>query len=231
MSTGGRRFLGFWVAAVVLGGVLAGAVQLTLLSFLYGLVMRLVTSPSINSLNFAYAVVDYVIVVASALAIAGPPAFVLGRRLVGIELPWIVATSVAALVAAAIPVNWLLMGWTGDLIAAPAGPSVVVIPLLYGAVGGLVTGVAQAILLRPYVRGVAWWIPAVIAARAVGNVATATVNWQISGAGHRITTSTDSYAEAIAGPLVGWLIVGLVTGLVLVRLLGELNPERTAAVT
>jgi hypothetical protein len=231
MSTGGRRFLGFWVAAVVLGGLLAAAVQLTLLPFLYGLVMRLVTSPSINSLNFAYAVVDYVIVVASALVIAGPPAFVLGRRLVGIEVPWIVATAVAALLAAAIPVNSLLIGSTGDLIAAPAGPPLLVIPLLYGAVGGLTAGVAQTIVLRPYVRGAAWWIPAVIGARAVANVATAMVNWQISGAGIGFTTSTDFYAEALVGALVGWLIVGLVSGLVLMRLLGEPNPERTAAVT
>jgi hypothetical protein len=231
MNTGGRRFLGFWVAAVVLGGLLAAAVQLTLLSFLYGLVMRLVTSPSVNSLNFAYAVADYVIVLASALVIAGPPAFVLGRRLMGIEVPWIVATAVAAVVAAAIPVNLLLAGRTSYLIAAPAGPSLVVIPLLYGAVGGLVTGVAQAIVFRPYVRGAAWWIPAVICARAVGNVATAMVNWEVSGAGIRVTSSTDFYAEALVGPLVGWLIVGLVTGVVVVRLLGELNPERTAAVT
>jgi hypothetical protein len=155
MTRGGRRFLGFWVAAVVLGGMLAVAVQLNLLPLLYGLVMRLVTSPSINTLNLAYAVVDYVIVVVSAVAIAGPPAFVLGRRLVGIEVPWIVASAVAALVAAAIPLGSWLADKTGQLIAAPARPSVVVIPLVYGLVGGCVTGVAQAIVLKPYVRGVA----------------------------------------------------------------------------
>jgi hypothetical protein len=226
MTSGGRRFLGFWVAAVVLGGVLVAAVQPYLLSLLYGLVTRLVTSPSINTLNWAYPVVDYVVVVVSAVAIAGPPAFVLGRRLVGIEVPWIVASAVAALVAAAIPVGSWLADWTGHLIAAPAGPSLVVLPLIYGVVGGCVTGVAQAIVLKPYVRGVAWWIAATILARGTANVVDSLVSWQIAGGGTGTTALTDTYGEEVVGALVGWLILGIVTGLVLVRLLGERDLER-----
>ncbi len=226
MTREGRRFLGFWIAAVVLGGMLAVAVQMNLLSPLYGLVMRLVTSPSINTLNWAYAVTDYVVVVVSAVAIAGPPAFVLGRRLVGIEVPWIVASVVAALVAAALPLGSWLADWTGQLIAAPAGPSLVVVPLIYGVVGGCVTGMAQAIVLKPYVRGIAWWIAATIFARGMINVVVSLVRWQIAGGGIRATTLTDMYGEEVVGALVGWLIFGIVTGLVLVRLLAERDPER-----
>jgi len=227
MTREGRRFLAFWVAAVAVGGMLAVAVQLNLPSLLYGLVMRLVTSPSVNTLNWAYAVVDYVVVVVSAVAIAGPPAFVLGRRLVGIEVPWIVASAVAALVAAAIPLGSWLVDKTGYLIAAPpAGPSLVVIPLIYGVVGGCVTGVAQAIVLKPYIRGVAWWIAATIFARGMVNLVVSLVRWQIAGGGIQATTLTDIYGEEVVGALVGWLIFGIVTGLVLVRLLGERDPER-----
>jgi hypothetical protein len=164
--------------------------------------------------------------VVSAVAIAGPPAFVLGRRLVGIEVPWIVASAVAALVAAAIPLGSWLADKTGQLIAAPAGPSVVVIPLVYGLVGGCVTGVAQAIVLKPYVRGVAWWIAATILARGMVNVVVSLVRWQIAGGGIRTTTLTDMYGKEVVGALVGWLIFGIVTGLVLVRLLGERDPGR-----
>jgi hypothetical protein len=225
MTTSGRRILGFWVAAVVAGGLLAIAVQETLMPFLYGLVMRFAVSPSINTLNWAYAAIGLVVVVASAIAIAVPPAFVLGRRLGGIEIPWIVASAVAALVAAVIPLSSWLWDWSSYLMGGPS----VVIPLLYGVVAGCATGVAQAIVLKPYVRGVAWWIPASTFAGAVVNVALFVIRWQISAGG--VTTQTDLYfLETVVGA-VGWLIVGIVTGLVLVRLLGELDPERTAAVS
>jgi hypothetical protein len=218
-----------WVAAVVAGGLLASALRLTLLPILDDQVRLHATS--LSALDWGYAGVQAVMALVSTVAITGPPALVLGRRLVGIEVPWIVASAVAALVVAGIPFNTWVADSTGYLIAAAAQPPIVLFPLVVGAASGCATGVAQAIVLRPYVRGAAWWIPAVIGARAVANVATALVNWQISGAGIRVTTSTDVYAEAIVGALVGWLIVGLVTGLVLVRLLGELNPEQTAAVT
>ncbi|HEY4914874.1 MAG TPA: hypothetical protein VIJ91_13255 [Candidatus Dormibacteraeota bacterium] len=225
MTTSGRRILGFWVAAVVAGGLLAIAVQETLMPFLYYLVMRFAVSPSINTLNWAYGTIGLVVVVASAIAIAGPPAFVLGRRLGGIEIPWIVASAVAALVAAVIPLSSWLMDWSSYLMGGPS----VVIPLLYGVVAGCATGVAQAIVLRPYVRGVAWWIPASTFAGAVVNVALFVIRSQISAGA--VTTQTDVYfLETVVG-VVGWLIVGIVTGLVLVRLLGELDPERTAAVS
>jgi hypothetical protein len=225
MTTSGRRILGFWVAAVVAGGLLAIAVQETLVPFLYYLVMRFAVSPSINTLNWAYGTIGLAVVVASAIAIAGPPAFVLGRRLGGIEIPWIVASAVAALVAAVIPLSSWLMDWSSYLMGGPS----VVIPLLYGVVAGCATGVAQAIVLRPYVRGVAWWIPASTFAGAVVNVALFVIRWQISAGA--VTTQTDLYfLETVVGA-VGWLIVGVVTGLVLVRLLGELDPERTAAVS
>jgi hypothetical protein len=86
--------------------------------------------------------------------------------------------------------------------------------------------VAQAIVLKPYVRGVAWWIAATILARGMVNVVVSLVRWQIAGGGIRTTTLTDMYGEEVVGALVGWLIFGIVTGLVLVRLLGERDPGR-----
>jgi hypothetical protein len=83
----------------------------------------------------------------------------------------------------------------------------------------------------PYVRGAAWWIAASILARGMANVVISLVNWQVAGGGIRVTTPTDIYVEELVNVAVGWLIVGIVTGLALVRLLGELNPDRTAAVT
>jgi hypothetical protein len=229
MTRRGRQVLLIWVAAVVAGGLLAAVLGLALVPILDDQVRLHATSES--ALNWGYVAVKVVMALVSTVAIAGLPAFVLGRRLVGIEVPWIVASAVAALLVAGIPFNTWLAASPGYLIAAAAQPYLLVFPLVVGAVSGCATGAAQAIVLRPYFRGAAWWIPAVLGARAVANVATALVNWQMSGAGTRVTSSTDIYAEAIVGGLVGWLIVGLVTGLVLVRLLGDLNLERTAAAT
>jgi hypothetical protein len=225
MTTGGRRILGYWVAAVVGGGLLAIAVQETLVPFLYGLVMRFAVSPSINTLNWAYSTIGLVVVVASAIAIAAPPAFVLGRRLVGIEIPWIVASAVAALVVAVTPVTSWVEDWSSYLMGGPT----VLIPLVYGVVAGCATGVAQAIVLKPHVRGVAWWIPVSTLAGAIVNMASFLIRSQIAG-GRPITQTGLYFMETLVGG-VGWLIVGIVTGLVLVRLLGELNPERTRVVT
>jgi hypothetical protein len=224
MTTTGRRVLGFWVAAVVAGGLLAIAVQETLMPFLYGLTMRF-PDPSIHTLDSAYTAIGFVVVVASAIAIAVPPAFVLGRRLAGIEIPWIVASAVAALAVVVIPFAPWLTDWSIHVMGGPSD----VIPLLFGAVAGCATGVAQAIVLKPHVRGVAWWIPASTFAGAIVNVANFLIRVQISGGGP--TTQTGIYfMETLIGA-VAWLIVGLVTGLVLVRLLGELDPERTTVVT
>jgi hypothetical protein len=186
--------------------------------------MRFATSPSIHTLDSAYSAMGLVVVVVGAIAIAVPPAFVLGRRLVGIEFPWIVASAVAALFTV-IPLTTWLIDWSIHLIGGPS----VLIPLLYGVVAGCATGVVQAIVLKRYVRGAAWWIPASTLAGAIVSVASFLVRWQVAGGG--LTTQTEIYfVETLIGA-VGWLIAGIVTGLVLVRLLGELGPERTRVVT
>jgi len=225
MTTTGRRILGFWMAAVVAGGLLAIAVQEVLSPLLYSLVMRFVTSPSINTVDSAYTLIGLVVVVLSAIAIAVPPAFVLGRRLAGIEFPWVVASAAAALIVTVIPVGGWLTDWSINLIGGPT----VVIPLVYGVVAGFATGAAQAIVLKRYVRGVAWWIPASTFAGAIVSVASFLVRWQIAGGGP--TTPTEIYFMEIVIGAVGWLIAVIVTGLVLVRLFGELGPERTRVVT
>ncbi|HXJ48968.1 MAG TPA: hypothetical protein VNF91_07365 [Candidatus Acidoferrum sp.] len=225
MTTTGRRILGFWVAAVVAGGLLAIAVQEVLTPLLFSLVMRFAGSSSINTMDSAFTAIGLVVVVAGAIAIAVPPAFVLGRRLAGIETPWIVASAAAALVVAVIPVSGWLADWSIHLIGGPTA----VIPLVYGVVAGFATGVVQAIVLKRYIHGVAWWIPASTFAGAIVNMASFLIRVQIAGGG--LTTQNEIYfMETLIG-VVGWLIAGIVTGLVLVRLFGELGPERSTVVT
>ncbi len=221
MTHEGRRFLGFWVAAHLIGGVLTAALGLILLPVLEDQVRIHVLD--INTSNLAYLAVRVVIAILSAVALAGPAAYVLGRRLPGIRPTWIAASAVAGLVAFSIPVNTWLAGGQGYLMQAPDQPSLVVAPFIAGAVAGCIFGIAQAIVLQPYVRRAAWWIPVSIVAWAVAHVATSLVTWQIAGAGTRFTTSNDFYAEEIVGPLLTSLVVGVVTGLALVRLLGESN--------
>jgi hypothetical protein len=229
LTRDGRRILVLWVGAVMAGGLLAGVLGLALVPILDDQVRLHATSADAS--NWGYLAVRATFVLVSAVAIAGPSAFVLGRRLVGIEVPWIVASAVGGLVAASIPLSSWLEKETGFLMQEPARPSLVVVPLLVGVVAGCVTGAAQAIVLNPYVRGAAWWIAASILARGTANVVISLVNWQVAGGGIRMTTPTDIYVEELVNVAVGWLIVGIVSGLVLMRLLGELNPERTAAVT
>jgi len=225
----GRRTLGLWVAAAMAGGVLAAVVGMTLTGILDDQVRLHATSADAS--NWGYLTVRVISVLVSAVAVAGPPAFVLGRRLVGIEIRWIVASAVGGLVAASIPVSSWLEKETGFLMQEPSQPSLVVVPLLVGFVAGFATGVAQAIVLKPYLRRAAWWIAALMVARGTANVVTSLVSWQVAGGGIRVTTPADIYVEELVNVGVGWLIVGLVTGLVLVRLLGEPNPERSAATT
>ena len=227
MGREGRRVLFMWTAAMMAGGLLAAVLGLELAPILDDQVRLHATS--VDASDWGYLAVRVALVLVSAVAVAGPTAFVLGRRLVGIEIPWIVASAVGGLLAASIPVTSWLENETGFLMQEPSQPSLVVVPLLVGAVAGCVTGAAQAVVLRPYVRGAAWWIAASIVARGTANVAISLVSWQVAGGGVRFTTPTNIYIEELVNGAVGWLIVGLVTGLVLVRLLGELDPERKAA--
>jgi hypothetical protein len=225
----GRRILVTWIGAVLAGGLLAAVLGLALAPILDDQVRLHATS--VDASDWGYLAVRVTLVLVSAVAVAAPTAFVLGRRLAGIEIPWIVASVVGALLAASIPVSSWLEKETGFLIGAPSQPSLVVVPLLVGAVAGCATGAAQAIVLKPYLRGAAWWIAASIVARGTANVVISLVSWQVAGGGIRMTTPADIYVEELVNVGVGWLIVGLVTGLALVRLLGEPNPERTAAAT
>ena len=227
MAREGRRVLFMWTAAMMAGGLLAAVLGLELAPILDDQVRLHATS--VDASDWGYLAVRVALVLVSAVAVAGPTAFVLGRRLVGIEIPWIVASAVGGLLAASIPVTSWLENETGFLMQEPSQPSLVVVPLLVGAVAGCVTGAAQAVVLRPYVRGAAWWIAASIVARGTANVAISLVSWQVAGGGVRFTMPTNIYIEELVNGAVGWLIVGLVTGLVLVRLLGELDPERKAA--
>jgi hypothetical protein len=186
---------------------------------------------SVDASDWAYLAVRVTLVLVSAVAVAVPTSFVLGRRLVGIEIPWIVASAVGGLVAVSIPVSSLFEKDTAFLMQVPSQPSLVVVPLAVGAVAGCVTGAAQAIVLMPYVRAAAWWVAAWTVARATANVVVSLVNWHVAGSGIRATTPTDIYMEALVNVAVGWVIVGIVTGWTLARLLGEADPERTEAVT
>jgi hypothetical protein len=229
MTREGRRILGLWVAALVIGGLVAAGLELDLLPILSNWVMMHATS--VDTSIWAYQAMRAFVALVTAVAIAGPAAFVLGRRLglQGIEVSWIAASALAAITASLLPVDSWLAGGKGYLMLAPEQPSLVVAPFLSGAVAGCVFGIAQAIALKPYIRGAAWWIPVSIGARAVAGVATSVVTWQIAGAGTRFTTLNDAYAEEIAGALLTSLVIGVVTGLALVRLLGESNRDLTDA--
>jgi hypothetical protein len=229
MTHEGRRFLGLWVAAAVIGGLLAVTVQLALLPTLLDQVHFVAWSN--DAISRGYQAVWVIFTLASALAVAGPMAFVLGQRLGRIELSWIAASAVAAVIAFMIPVDSLLSAGTGQLFQAPSQSSFVVSALVSGVVAGCVYGIAQAIVLRPHIRGAAWWIPASIAAWAVARVATFLVIWQISGAGTRFTSQSDYYSVDFVGALLVPVIVGVVTGLTLVRLLGESNSVLIEAAT
>jgi hypothetical protein len=221
--------MGFWLAALVVGNLLAAGMWLVLLPVLDDQVRLHATS--YDTSNWGYAAVRVVLALVSAMTIAVPTAFVLGRWLHLIEPAWIAASAVAALIALGIPVDSWFVDAKGYLMQAPGQPSLVVAPLISGAIAGCVFGIAQAIVLKPYIRGWAWWIPASMGARALAGVATSLVTWQIAGAGTRFTTSSDAYVEEIAGALIGSLIVGIVTGLTLVRLLGELSHRELTQAT
>ena len=225
MTHQGRRILAFWVGAYVIGGVLTAALGVILLPVLEDQVRVHVLD--INTSNWVYLTVRVVIAVLSTVAVAGPAAYVLGRWLYGIGPTWIAASAVAGLVAFSIPTNTLLAAGNGYLMQAPEQPSLVVAPFISGVTAGCIFGLAQAIVLQPYIRAAAWWIPVSSVAWSVARVATSIVTWQIAGAGIRFTTPNDFYAEEIVGPLLTSLVIGVVTGLALVRLLGESNREMT----
>ena len=222
----GLRILGLWVGAALAGGLLALAVRLTFTPALDDWVSLHATSTA--SLDGGYLALKVGITFVSAVVVAVPLAIVLGRRLRGIEIPWLAASVVAALVAFVVRIG-ALGSWPAYLLAgAPAPqPPLILFSLVSGVVTGSVFGLAQAIVLKQYLHGAVWWIAASILSYLLAGVSTFLVNWEIIGAGTRMTTSTDFYVETIAGAVLGSLIVGLVTGLVLVHLLGESIPGRT----
>jgi hypothetical protein len=218
------------MAASLLGRLLALGVSLIATPVSMGLLYSHATS--VTTLDIGSLAVRACIGLVAGAVAAGPLAVVLGRRLPGVEIPWLVASSLAGLIAAfAISVGFLASSATratyqpGALIAQPT----LVYPLVVGVVGGLVLGLAQAIVLRRYVSGVVLWIAASTISFVLAEIVIFSVNWQISGAGTRPTTPTDLYLESIAGAVIGALIVGLVTGSTLVHLLGESRLDLTEA--
>jgi hypothetical protein len=218
------------VGASLLGRLLAVGVSLIATPVSMGLLYSHATS--VTTLDIGSLAVRASIGLVAGAAAAAPLAVVLGRRLRGVEIPWLVASSLAGLIAAfTISVGLLANSAArapfhpGDL---PAQPSLVY-PLVVGVVGGLVLGAAQAIVLGRYVSGVVWWIAASTVSFVLADIVIFSVNWQIAGAGTRPTTPTDFYLESIAGAVIGALIVGLVTGSTLVYLLGESKIDLTEA--
>jgi hypothetical protein len=228
MTHEGRRILGFWMAAVVAGSLLALAIRLALLPILIDQVHLHATSA--NTLDWGFLAVRVAVTLVAAVIVAGPQAYVLGRRLSGIEIPWIEAGVVATLVAFALPVETWIVNRTGLLMGAMPQPSLLG-PLASGLEFGLLAGLAQAFVLRDYVRGAAWWVAASVAAYAIANMALSLVDWQIAGGAVRATLAGDVYAEGLVGPILGYAIVAIATGLTLVWLLGESKPELTEAAT
>src|SRR5258706_12363408 len=101
MTRRGRQTLVLWVGAVVAGSLLAAGLVLALVPLLDDQVRLHATS--VDASNWGYLAVRVTLILASAVAVAGPAAFLLGRGLVGVEAPWIVASAVGAVVAAWVP--------------------------------------------------------------------------------------------------------------------------------
>jgi hypothetical protein len=225
VSHPGSHVAGAWVCATLIGTLFGAALTLTLIPVLEEWVRSHWTLwSSLGSGDFAARASSALV---SGTALAAPQAFVLGRRLGRIEIAWLVASVVAAVVAFTIPFGTLLYspGRSGYLPGQAVQSSLVVYPLVYGVSAGAIYGAAQTIVFWRYVRGAMWWILASTLAYGLAGLATAPVNWEIAGAGTRSMTLADFYGEAAAGSLIQGLIVGLVTGLALVHLIMKSEPR------
>ena len=158
----------------------------------------------------------------------GLPGFVLGRRLRHIELPWLGATVAFAVVAyvASFAMEDKLALAAGFVVPSAGASWSPAFPLfmfafIVGGFSGLFIGLGQAILLARYLRFTAWWIAASGFAFALSAGLVAITTYLIYGAGTRITGPNDYLAAMFAGALVGPLIIGLVSGIALIRLLGN----------
>lgn len=219
MTLAGGRLLAAWVAAALLGALLVLAFTMLALRPLLAYVQTHATS--IAQQDAGYAGVRMLVGVCQQVIATIPAAFVLGRRLRGVEVPWVGAAAAAALVAGLIqntPTS--LAFWSGY---PPAGfdpvTALVVRPLALGAIFGAIGGTAHALVLWRRLSGAAWWIAAAVAGSALAGPVTALVGWQIGGAGARPTTLADYWGETLATLGIGAVLVSLVTGLTLVWLL------------
>lgn len=161
-----------------------------------------------------------------ALALAGEAVGIAGAQfLVGAGIGWGVGFMQQRTMrrALGVPVAWLLscvVGLTAPFlltdIATAAGWTTWFSLYWAVAAGGFITGVWQALLLRPHLRHAGWWVP-------------------VSTAGWTLAAGTAAIADALPGRvrglpgaalylgivLVGGAILGLVTAPPLARMLRE----------
>lgn len=218
------RFVGAWLGACVIGGLLDAVLHWSALANLY---QAIASSPTSSSgLNGGLLFERFLDAALFAGFVVGLPGFVLGRRLRHVELPWLGATVVFAVLASiasfAIEDQLAFVASVAvPSVAASWSPAVPLFsfPFVVGGFSGLFIGVGQAIVLARYLRFTAWWVAPSCFAFALSAGSVTITNWLISGAGTRIAGPNDYFAEMIVGAITAPVIIGLVTGIALVRLL------------
>ena len=221
----GYRFVAAWVGACVLGGLLNLGLQLSALPEVYRVIGFSATpSTGLNDGLLFERLLDGALFAGFTV---GLPAFVLGRRLCNIELPWLVATVAFAVVAylASFAVENQLAFAAGVIVPSFAGSwspafPLFAFPFVVGGFSGLFIGLGQAIVLARYLRFAAWWIAATGFAFGLSAGLVTITDWLIAGAGTRVIGPNDYLAVLLAGA-VSPLVIGLVTGLALMRLLSS----------
>ena len=201
---GGYRFVGAWLGACVLGGLLYVGLQLSAMPKVYEVIgISPTQSSGLNGGLLFERLLDAALFAGFTVGLAG---FVLGRRLRHIELPWLgatVALAVAASVASfamedqlAFASVFVLPGTVESW--SPAFP-LFRFPFIVGAFSGLFIGLGQAILLARYLRFTAWWIAASCFAFGLSAGLVAITDWLISGAGTRVAAPTTTSRRCSRG--------------------------------
>lgn len=226
LATGGlaQSLLGLWIAATF-GGAIIGLVGTALLA------IGLIYTRSLGSINFEAALPTYGVIV--GLGIGGLQGRVLGSVLPpNIWRQWTVVT-VAGVTAALIAVrftwpaiesvyNSLGSLGSGSPFVISEGVSAFIallaVCLVCAALGGLILGCAQWLVLRRYVGRAAWWIPGNMAAVAAALTSTIFIVWVLTSIG-RYDGLRVVYMFVGGAACIPWPVIAGVTGWTLVELL------------
>jgi hypothetical protein len=225
--TGGvpRDLWWLWSGATV-GGAIIGLIGTTFLVSGLLFIGPLASGSNLEALLYIFGVI-------TGLGIGGLQGRVLSSMLPRHVWRQWTAVSAAGVTAALIAIRlaWpllesmysgLISRGSDNSLARPEEGSATIallaVSLVCGAVGGLVLGCVQWLVLRRYVERAAWWIPGSIAATAVAGVSTILIllaqSAVMPGQGLK-----GVYVFAIGVVCLPWPIIAGITGWLLVKLL------------